>query len=646
MRRKFWWLLAVLGCWIGLAGSAAWAEESASAQSRQLWQLLDYVAVDYGGAVEDGAIADEGEYAEMLDFTATAQRQIAALPEHAGQAGIADTIAQLRQAVENKADAGQVAELAHSAADALALAYPFPMAPTFEPNLARGAQLYAEQCASCHGASGAGDGSAAQGLEPPPIAFTDAERADARSLAALYQVITQGVEGTSMASYSRLPEEDRWALAFFSGTLSYDAALTAQGQQQWQQDARLRSHFSEMGALTTATPASLQKALPQADGRATLAYLRQHPEAINAGKPTGTALSRLRLQESLSALRSGDSATAMRLGLSAYLDGFEPLEPAVAARDKTLMVAVEAAMLQYRAAITKKDIPGAEAAAGHLEAQLQKVDTLLQDGANDTTATFVGAFTILLREGLEAMLIVIGTIALLRRAKRTDALGYVHAGWISALVAGVLTWVAATYMVEISGASRELTEGLGSVLAAVILLSVGLWMHSKSSANRWQEYLDGKLQHALGQGSLWGLFLLAFIAVYREVFETVLFYTALAADGHYNALAGGGLAAMAILAALAWGLLKTSARMPIGKFFSATSILVGVLAVVLIGKGASALQEAGWLAATPANGPRMEWLGIYPTAQTLTAQAVMLVIVLVGFGFNILSARRTAAAKA
>lgn len=87
-----------------------------------------------------------------------------------------------------------------------------------------------------------------------------------------------------------------------------------------------------------------------------------------------------------------------------------------------------------------------------------------------------------------------------------------------------------------------------------------------------------------------------------------------AADGHYNALAGGGLAAAVVLVVLAWVLLKTSARMPIGKFFSATSILIGVLAVVLIGKGAAALQEAGWLTATPVAGPRLEWLGTYPTA--------------------------------
>lgn len=642
------WLGAIALLW-ALASQAVWAQpasDATTAQARQLWQLLDYVAVDYREAVDDaGSIVNEGEYEEMLDFSATAQTQIQTLPEHAQRSAIASTIDTLRQAVERKAPPAEVGELAQAAADLLAQAYPFPMAPNFNPDIQLGARLYAQHCASCHGDSGAGDGPAGEGLDPEPIAFTEAERADARSLAALYQVITQGVEGTSMVSYEHLSEADRWALAFYSGILSYDQATTAQGESLWQAQAPLRQQFADMGALTTATAEQLAKTMPAEEARATLAYLRQNPQVINAGKPTGIALSRLRLQESMAAFQAQDHANAMRLALSAYLDGFEPLEPAVAARDKPLMIAVESAMLQYRAALGQKDAAAAQAAAGQLEAQFLQVERLLQEGANDTTATFLGAFTILLREGLEALLIVIGTIALLRRAKRTDALSYVHAGWVSALVAGGLTWLVATYLVEISGASRELTEGIGSVLAAVILLSVGLWMHSKSSADRWQEYLDGKLQHALGKGSLWGLFALSFIAVYREVFETVLFYTALAADGHYNALAGGGLAAVAVLVVIAWLLLKTSARMPIGKFFNATSILVGFLAVVLIGKGASALQEAGWLGATPwANAPRMEWLGIYPTAQTITAQLLMLAVVVLGFGYNYWAARQAKAA--
>ena len=151
-------------------------------------------------------------------------------------------------------------------------------------------------------------------------------------------------------------------------------------------------------------------------------------------------------------------------------------------------------------------------------------------------SSFAGAFTILLREGLEALLIVVAMIAFLRKAERADVLPYVHGGWIAALAAGGMTWAAATYLISISGASRELTEGFGSLIAAVVLVSVGLWMHGKAQADAWQRYVHEKLSHALSRKSAWFLFLLAFVVVYREVFETVLFYAAMWSQGRENGL--------------------------------------------------------------------------------------------------------------
>jgi len=327
--------------------------------------------------------------------------------------------------------------------------------------------------------------------------------------------------------------------------------------------------------------------------------------------------------------------------LSAYLDGFEPIEPIVGARDKTLLIAIEGAMLHYRSAVATGTTEQAEQAANNLIVLFARVEALLSDAKADPTTTFVGALTILLREGVEALLIVIGMIAILKKAERKDALRHVHIGWTSAMVAGMLTWAFATYFIEVSGASREVTEGVGSVLAGIVLLSVGLWMHQKSSAGRWQDYLNNKLSAAMTRRSAWALFALSFVAVYREVFETVLFYSALAADGNGSALAAGFITAVVLLAIIAWALLRTSARLPIGKFFSYTSVFVATLAVVLIGKGISALQEAGWIGATPLDFPRVELLGIYPTTQTLTAQALVALILVVGFGLNWFRARTT-----
>ncbi len=240
--------------------------------------------------------------------------------------------------------------------------------------------------------------------------------------------------------------------------------------------------------------------------------------------------------------------------------------------------------------------------------------------------------TILLREGMEALLIVVAMIAFLRKAERTDVLPYVHAGWISALAAGALTWAAATYLISISGASRELTEGFGSLVSAVVLISVGVWMHGKGQADAWQAYIRDKLSVTLSKTSAWFLFLLAFIVVYREVFETILFYVALWSQGGGQAmLAGAGVASVA-LAVVAWALLNFSKRLPISKFFSYSSILIAILAVVLAGKGVAALQEAGLLDIRPlATIPRIELLGVFPTLEGLVVQLLTIAAIVVGF---------------
>jgi high-affinity iron transporter len=636
IRIYFLVLLAFLCC-AGVAGAQP-ADQQAGA--KQLWQLIDYVAVDYGGAVEHGAVLNEGEYAEMLDFTDNAGKQVAALPAHAAKAGVVAAVADLRAGVVRKADAVEVKRLAHRANELLIAAYPIPVAPKRLPNLAHGAALYKAQCASCHGATGGGDGALAATLDPKPIAFSDPERARSRSLMALFQVVSQGVSGTSMPSFASLPEADRWDLAFFIGGLSYDDAARARGEKLWKDDPKLKAQFPDLSAVTTLTEEALTAKTGAAVAHDLAAHIRSKPGDAEAQKPSGLALSRSRLAESLAAMRAGDRAAATTLGLSAYLDGFEPIEPVVGARNKSLLLAVENAMLAYRSAVAKGSVQEAETVAAELGRLFSLVDAEINDAKADPMTTFIGALTILLREGVEALLIVIGIIAFLRKAERKDVLAYVHGGWIGALFAGALTWVVATYLVTISGASREVSEGVGSVFAALVLLSVGLWMHQKSSAGRWQEYLSEKLSAALTRRSAWGLFALSFIAVYREVFETVLFYSALAADGNGSALLGGFVAAIALLAVIAWVLLRGSARMPIGRFFSITSGFVAVLAVILIGKGVAALQEAGWIGVTPVAFPRVDLLGVLPTAETLAAQALIIAIVVVGFGFNRISAVR------
>ncbi|WP_232535996.1 FTR1 family protein [Comamonas testosteroni] len=321
--------------------------------------------------------------------------------------------------------------------------------------------------------------------------------------------------------------------------------------------------------------------------------------------------------------------------MSSYLDGVEPFEQDLATRDGTLKTRIEVAMGQYRSLIASKaSAQEIETAAIGIQDLFNAADQVLTESSTDATAAFFGSLTILLREGLEALLVVVAMIAFLRQAKRPDVLPYVHAGWLGALAAGGVTWAIATYAVSISGANREVTEGLSSLFAAAVLLSVGIWMHQKSVAGQWQAYLRERMSAALNRRSAFFMFGLAFVAVYREVFETILFFAAMWGQGNDGAILAGlgvGVLCLALITVL---LLRYSAKLPIGKFFSVSSWLVAVLAVVLTGKGIAALQEAGWIAPSALPAPRLEVLGIFPSVIGLVAQGLVLLFVLAFFFRN------------
>lgn len=609
-------------------------------KARQIWQLLDYMAVDYAGAVADGKVADEAEYAEMQEFAQAAERQLAELPETPDRGKLLQQAAALKQMVAARAAPPEVADQARSIAGALLALYPVPVAPARMPSLKQGAALYQAQCASCHGAQGRADGPLAAGMTPPPVAFSDRDRARERSVFALHQTITRGVEGTAMPAFGALSDDERWALAFYVSTMAYSAEEGQAGAALWRADKNLQAAVPTLDALSQLSESALAKAVPPQQAGAALAYLRSQPEAVAQAGGNSLILAKNRLRESLAALENGDQAGAVRLALSAYLDGFEPVEPALAIRDKALFTEIEQAMGAYRAAASAGQLPEARATEARLQDRLSAAQDALADASDDPLGVFLGALTILLREGVEALLVIVAMIAFLEKANRQDVLPVIHAGWVAALAAGGLTWYAATYLVDISGASREMTEGYAAVFAALVLLGVGIWMHQKSLAGRWQAYIRDKLSAALGRQSAFMLFLLAFVTVYREVFETVLFYAALWTAGTGIYLVSGLLLGIVILAVIAWVMLRTSARLPIGRFFAISSALVAVLSVVLIGKGVAALQEAGVLDITLIPAPRIDVLGIYPSVQTIAAQMAVMVIIVVAMTVNARAQKR------
>ena len=599
---------------------------------RTTWRLLDYIAVDYASAVSEGRVADEFEYREMVEFSDVVARQVAAFPDTKDNQALIRRSDQLRALIANKEPAEQVGRFARALAASLLTAYPVPLAPSQAPDLVRARTLFAQNCASCHGAAGSAPPAAMQALDPPPIDFTDIDRARQRSAFGLYQVITQGLEGTSMASFASLSDEDRWALAFHAGSIAFEDV--AKGERIWREDDGIRQLVPDLETLAALTPESLAEEIGEDRALAVMAYLRANPDAVGQANDAGSlAFVRDTLDRSLSAYRAGNREEARELALSAYLDGFEPLEALLATRDGGLMREVEQALGQFRAGIESGANPSElQQLRARIDSLLARAEEALAPEAASEISTFLGAFTILLREGIEAILVVIAMIAFVKKSQRSEVLPYIHGGWIAALFAGVATWVVATYFVSISGASREMTEGIGALLAAVILVSVGIWMHGKSQAEEWRRYIQEKMGKALSRGSAWFLFGLAFVVVYREAFETILFYAALWNPQSSGIILAGALSAVALLALIAWAMLRYSRKLPITQFFRYSAILIAILAVILAGKGVGAFQEAGVLSATFIAGlPRLAELGFFPTVETIGAQLLTLLALIAGF---------------
>lgn len=277
------WLGAALLVWMADGTTTAtWAQPD-NQPAAIVWRLLDYLGVDYDGAVADGGhIVSQSEYDEMVEFAHQVRDRLKALPPTSKQASLVTAAVTLQAAIARKAPPAEIAGLTKSLKDDLLSAYPVPLAPAKAPDLTRGAALYTEQCASCHGPKGAGDGPAAKGLEPPPVALADATRASARSVFGLYQVIDQGLDGTAMASFAHLPSADRWALAFYVSTLASSSVDAERGRQLWHDDPALRTKVPNLQALTQITAGDLAQSFGDDTAHDLMAYLRRYPETITS----------------------------------------------------------------------------------------------------------------------------------------------------------------------------------------------------------------------------------------------------------------------------------------------------------------------------------------------------------------------------
>ena len=256
------------------------------------------------------------------------------------------------------------------------------------------------------------------------------------------------------------------------------------------------------------------------------------------------------------------------------------------------------------------------------------------------------AFLILIREGLEALLVVAAVIAYLVKSGNKRFTKWIYLGVVAGLAGSGLVAVLFTFLFGGSGPVQEISEGVCALIATLMLLWTSNWMLNKSSVEAWNNYIRNKTEAAvagaqskvesgqrLGLGMIASLAMLSFLAVFREGAETVIFYESIysmSQDAH--GMWVGGLAAAAVLIVIFLVLRFTSVKIPIGPFFLVTSILMAVLVVIFAGGGIHALIEGDLIEGTYLSSvPTNDWIGLYPYVETITAQVIAAIAVVVLF---------------
>jgi high-affinity iron transporter len=330
------------------------------------------------------------------------------------------------------------------------------------------------------------------------------------------------------------------------------------------------------------------------------------------------------VRKAVAAAAAGRAGEADRMVLDAYLEGFEPLEPRLRARDAEATLAVELAFRDLRAAIKRADTGGVRTSASRLQGQLARV----AGEGRRPVVPFVAAFVIYFREGVEAALLVGALLAGVRRLGRADAMRFIHAGWIAAIPAGVLTWWVTSRVIAIRSDQRELVEAVVALLAAAVLFSVSFWMISQAESRHWMAYLKRRLERLSGRNVLL-LAGLSFLAVYREAAETVLFTQALILESEAHRLEVwlGAAAGLAAVGTVALGMKRAVERLPLGPFFAVSGLLLCALAISFAGAGMYELVAAGYLPPRPVPFPEVPWMGIHPDLSVLLVQLAIVAVI-------------------
>ncbi|MEN3930338.1 FTR1 family protein [Microvirga sp. W0021] len=343
--------------------------------------------------------------------------------------------------------------------------------------------------------------------------------------------------------------------------------------------------------------------------------------------------------KAISSYKDGNTQAGIAAIQDTYFDLFEAtgMENRVGARNSSAKLTIEGYFTKLSSLMKAgHPVDELEQQAAKLSAELAIAADQLGTGSQSIWSMFVMSLIIILREGLEALLIVAAIVAYLVKNNHNDKLPLIRQSVVAALVASFATAGAFYFIFANAGAQRELLEGFTMMVAVFFLFSMSYWLLSKAEASHWKAYLEGKISNSLSKGSMFGLWSASFLAVYREGAETVLFYQALLADSKGYAdnlalLAGIGIGV--IILAIAYFIMRFSiVRLPLKPFFIFTGSFMYLMAFIFAGKSMMELIEGKLFQPTLWSWvPEITVLGIHPYMETTIPQIILIVAAIVAW---------------
>ena len=349
--------------------------------------------------------------------------------------------------------------------------------------------------------------------------------------------------------------------------------------------------------------------------------------------------SRVLLGESLDALKAGDRDKAYALSRDAYLNHFEFVEIPLRLRNPNLVLDTE-----FKYAKLRNDIRDGEsvdtirADTAVVRAALVDVDReLARKGLAAPAVAFGFSFSILFREGVESELLIAILLGSLAAGSASNYKRPLALGVAAAVAATAILFVLATLVIDIAPLSRELLEAVTALVAVAVLIVVSFWLVARLEHRRRMEFMRARVASAMAAGTTAAFVGLGFTAVFREGFETVLFYQALAlfAEGLILWVVLGAVVAAIALAGVGYAILKLGKQLPLRPMLITGAGILLLLSVAFVGNAVRSLQSADYLSATPVDWPRLpvflaELTGIHPTTQGLIIQAAFLAVYVLG----------------